>query len=75
MDDDPYRGPQAKLSDQANFDPYAMSDAAIQAPPDRLWPALKKIGPGIIVAGSIIGSGELLLTTSLARNTALYFYG
>ncbi len=73
MDEDPYRAPQAKLADQANFDPYAMSDVAIQAPPDRLWPALKKIGPGIIVAGSIIGSGELLLTTSLGAEYGFVF--
>ncbi len=61
------------MSDQASFDPYAMSDAAIQAPPDRLWPALKKIGPGIILAGSIIGSGELLLTTSLGAEYGFVF--
>ena len=29
-----------------------------------LWAALRQIGPGIILAGTIVGSGELLLTTS-----------
>jgi manganese transport protein len=70
---DPYRAPQVELDDQSRFDPYAMTDAAIQAPPERLWQALKKIGPGIIVAGSIIGSGELLLTTSLGAEYGFAF--
>jgi Mn2+/Fe2+ NRAMP family transporter len=34
---------------------------------------LKKIGPGIILAGSIVGSGELLLTTSLGADYGFAF--
>ena len=52
-------------------DPYALTPDAIRDPPVSLWAALRQIGPGIILAGSIIGSGELLLTTSLALITAL----
>ena len=35
--------------------------------------ALRKIGPGIILAGSIIGSGELMLTTSLGAEYGFVF--
>ena len=54
-------------------DPYAITDASIQPPPKSLWAALAKIGPGIILAGSIIGSGELILTTSLGAEYGFVF--
>lgn len=34
-------------------------------PPTSLWQAFRKIGPGLILAGSIVGTGELIATTSL----------
>ncbi len=58
---------------QAEFDPYALPADAIQEPPVSLWAALRKIGPGIILAGSIVGSGELLLTTSLGAEFGFQF--
>ncbi|HZN36118.1 MAG TPA: Nramp family divalent metal transporter [Pirellulaceae bacterium] len=54
-------------------DPYAITDAAIQEPPQSLWKALAKIGPGIVLAGSIVGSGELILTTSLGADWGFVF--
>jgi Mn2+/Fe2+ NRAMP family transporter len=57
------------------YDPYAMPEGAIAEPPTNLWSALRKIGPGIILAGSIIGSGELLLTTSLGAEYGFLFLG
>ncbi len=42
-----------------------MPSDAIVEPPVSLWAALRKIGPGIILAGSIVGSGELIVTTRL----------
>src|SRR5262245_23468429 len=50
-----------------------MPSDALQEPPATLWHALRKIGPGIILAGSIIGSGELLLTTSLGAEYGFAF--
>ncbi len=35
----------------------------IQEPPTRLWQIAQHAGPGLIVAGSIVGSGELIATT------------
>ncbi len=55
------------------YDPYAMAPGDIKEPPASLWKALLKIGPGIILAGSIIGSGELLLTTSLGADYGFVF--
>jgi len=61
------------MSESPKFDPYALSELTIQAPPQSLWAALRKIGPGIILAGSIIGSGELLLTTALGAQYGFVF--
>ena len=38
--------------------------SGIQAPPTTIPGILKKLGPGLIIAGSIVGSGELIATTS-----------
>jgi Mn2+/Fe2+ NRAMP family transporter len=35
----------------------------VQAPPQTLLGTLARLGPGMIIAGSIVGSGELILTT------------
>lgn len=61
------------MSDDAQFDPYALSPAAIKDPPVTLWSALRQIGPGIILVGTIVGSGELLLTTSLGAKHGFVF--
>jgi Mn2+/Fe2+ NRAMP family transporter len=60
-------------SETARHDPYFMPADALREPPATLWLALRKIGPGIILAGSIIGSGELLLTTSLGAQYGFLF--
>ncbi|MGH9341831.1 MAG: Nramp family divalent metal transporter [Acidobacteriota bacterium] len=36
-----------------------------QVAPRGFWPTLKQLGPGLIVSGSIVGSGELIATTTL----------
>lgn len=61
------------MSDASQYDPYAMPPGGIEEPPQTLWAALRKIGPGIILAGSIIGSGELLLTTALGAKYGFAF--
>ena len=47
------------------FDAYTLSEDAVQEPPQSLGGALRKIGPGLILAGTIIGTGELIATTHL----------
>ena len=61
------------MSESNSYDPYSMRDEDIQDPPVSLLAALRKIGPGIILAGSIVGSGELLLTTSLGAEYGFAF--
>ena len=36
-----------------------------QTAPRGFWPVLRKLGPGLIISGSIVGSGELIATTTL----------
>ena len=55
------------------YDPYAMTADAIQDPPKSFINAMQMIGPGIILAGTIVGSGELLLTTALGAQTGFIF--
>jgi Mn2+/Fe2+ NRAMP family transporter len=50
-----------------------MPTDAIQEPPESLAKALLKIGPGIILAGSIVGSGELIATTALGADWGFMF--
>jgi manganese transport protein len=65
--------PQVAMAEVVSYDPYAMPSNALREPPATLWLALRQIGPGIILAGSIIGSGELLLTTSLGAEYGFMF--
>ena len=47
------------------IDPYALPPEAIQEPPHTFFTSLRQIGPGLILAASIVGTGELINTTSL----------
>jgi Mn2+/Fe2+ NRAMP family transporter len=55
---------QADL-DSHTHDLYSLPPDAIQEPPHSLRSAVRKIGPGLILAASIVGTGELINTTSL----------
>lgn len=46
-------------------DPYRLDPDSVQAPPPTLGRALRQIGPGLILAASIVGTGELIATTNL----------
>ena len=47
------------------FDPYQLDPRDILEPPVGFANILRKIGPGIVLAASIVGSGELIATTAL----------
>src|SRR5258708_14245581 len=49
-------------------DTYEVTADAIQDAPGTHWKAIRNIGAGNILAGSIVGSGELILTTSLGAD-------
>jgi len=63
----------ASMAGATAFDPYALPAEAVREPPESLWAAFRQIGPGIILAGSIVGSGELILTTSLGADWGFMF--
>ncbi len=46
-------------------DPYSLGPLAVREPPAEMLGALRFIGPGMILAGAIVGSGELIATTVL----------
>lgn len=46
-------------------DPYTTRDAAERPPPATVAARLRQLGPSVVIAGSIVGSGELILTSSL----------
>ena len=46
-------------------DPYKLEVADVVDPPRAFTDILRRIGPGIILAASIVGSGELIATTTL----------
>ena len=46
-------------------DPYSRSVGEHREPPRGLRSTLRHVGPGMILAGSVVGSGELIVTTKL----------
>jgi manganese transport protein len=46
-------------------DPYQYRDEDVAEPPRTFGAILRRIGPGMILAASIVGSGELIATTTL----------
>jgi len=49
----------------ATLDPYRIKPEDVVEPPRTFLAILKRIGPGIILCASIVGSGELIATTTL----------
>lgn len=47
-----------------------LQDGILQ-PPTTLWGTLSKLGPGLIIAASIVGSGELIATTKTGAQAGL----
>ncbi|HUG55402.1 MAG TPA: Nramp family divalent metal transporter [Vicinamibacteria bacterium] len=46
-------------------DLYRLRPEDVVDPPRRVGATLRRLGPGIVLAGSIVGSGELIATTTL----------
>jgi Mn2+/Fe2+ NRAMP family transporter len=46
-------------------DPYRLDEQSITPAPDNFRQKLKYLGPGFILSASVVGSGELIATTSL----------
>ncbi len=46
----------------------------MREPPSTLGGALRHLGPGLVVTGSIVGTGELILTTRLGAEVGYVFF-
>src|ERR687892_1470146 len=46
-------------------DAYHLTPEGIKEPPDGWGPSIRYFGPGLILSASIVGSGELIATTTL----------
>ena len=51
--------------DPTLMDPYHVTGDDIKDPPKGWLESLKYLGPGMILSASIVGSGELIATTTL----------
>lgn len=49
-----------------------MKDKQTQNPPSSLRETLTRLGPGMIIAGSIVGSGELIATTKVGAEAGFW---
>ena len=49
-----------------------MHEDHITPPPSTLGQTLRRLGPGIIIAGSIVGSGELIATTKVGAEAGFW---
>ncbi len=47
------------------LDPYALRPEDVEEPPPTVLRALSRLGPGMVLAAAIVGSGELIATTTL----------
>jgi len=57
--------PLADSAPKPHIDPYQLDPSDILEPPQTMAEILRKIGPGVVLAASIVGSGELIATTAL----------
>jgi manganese transport protein len=57
--------PRATIAVPDSRDPYLLFPDAIEAPPSSLAASLRRVGPGMVLAAAIVGSGELIATTTL----------
>jgi Mn2+/Fe2+ NRAMP family transporter len=44
----------------------------IRIPPTSKLKIIREIGPGIIIAGAVVGSGELIATTAVGAEAGFY---
>ena len=49
-----------------------MSESLVRNPPKTLIGTLKELGPGLIIAGGIVGSGELIATTATGAEAGFW---
>lgn len=53
------------MNSKKRIDPYLIKDSSIRFPPKSFRQKLRYLGPGFILSASVVGSGELISTTTL----------
>ena len=53
-------------------EPLPPEDSGPQDPPRSFGATLRRLGPGMIIAGSIVGSGELIATTKVGAEAGFW---
>ena len=53
------------MSESTSTSQAPPSGEGVEAPPVTIPGILRRLGPGLIIAGSIVGSGELIATTAV----------
>ena len=56
-------------------DPYILTAEGIKEPPVGWKSSFKYLGPGLILSASIVGSGELIVTTALGAEVGFALLG
>ena len=64
---------EAREVQLGHFDPYKLDPSHILEPPTSFGEIVRQTGPGIVLAASIVGSGELILTTTLGAKVGYTF--
>ena len=62
---EPLVAPGTLPASRSETDPYQLRPEEVLDPPRTLRDAFTRIGPGMVLAASIVGSGELIATTTL----------
>jgi Mn2+/Fe2+ NRAMP family transporter len=57
--------PHTAAIPRGSTDPYVLAPDAVEQPPASIGASLRRVGPGMVLAASIVGSGELIATTTL----------
>ncbi|MEQ3550807.1 Nramp family divalent metal transporter [Pseudonocardia nematodicida] len=52
-------------SAEPDGDPYVLDPSGVVDPPTTLRGRFRHLGPGLLISASVVGSGELILTTTL----------
>ncbi|MDX1636908.1 MAG: Nramp family divalent metal transporter [Balneolaceae bacterium] len=52
-------------AEKPKWDPYLLTEDDIREPPENFWQTIRYLGPGFVLSAAIVGSGELIATTTL----------
>ena len=66
---------ERRPSDQEDsIDPYTRRPDDVREPPIGLRGTLKFLGPGLILVGTVVGSGEIIMTTTLGATVGFVMF-